>query len=503
MAWARSASTSDSGSQRIFWLDGMAGTGKSTIARSIARRCSNEGLLGASFFFSRGGGELETARMFVTTIAVQLARRHRQLQTGIVNAVRADPDIADKLLVDQWQQLVLGPCERLHTAEAEVPLPLPLVIVVDALDECKAAAEVEFVLELISETSGLAAAQLRIFLTSRPEITVRAGLDAMSESQRRHVILHRVELSIVENDIRMFFEHQLSVMFRIRPLLAGYHDQAVVERLVVRANGLFIWAATACRFMKSGGPQARHRLAMLVRHQAPVVPGNPEHKLDEIYTSVLRSAVRQEFAAFEQERYCQSLTDVLGTIVVLSSSLSAPSLAAVLSLSEVQVLDVLSDLHSIVHVPADHSVPIRPQHASVRDFLLDKKRCADTRFWVDKHHAHARVGRQCLQLMTKCLKRDICCLSEPGVLMEDVRQELVDAYISPSLRYACLYWVQHVRQADNPHDFKNMVSGFLRERLLYWLEVLSISGKLSEGIEMLAVLSRLYLRIECDHRGQV
>jgi hypothetical protein len=30
----------------------MAGTGKSTIARSVARRCHDEGFLGASFFFS-------------------------------------------------------------------------------------------------------------------------------------------------------------------------------------------------------------------------------------------------------------------------------------------------------------------------------------------------------------------------------------------------------------------------------------------------------------------
>jgi replicative DNA helicase len=88
MAWARNSYSSNnisvndtgepingsSGPQRIYWLNGMAGTGKSTIARTIACQCITEGRLGASFFFSSGSGELEMARTFVTSIAVQLAR---------------------------------------------------------------------------------------------------------------------------------------------------------------------------------------------------------------------------------------------------------------------------------------------------------------------------------------------------------------------------------------------------------------------------------------------
>jgi SpoVK/Ycf46/Vps4 family AAA+-type ATPase len=65
----------------------MAGTGKSTIARTVARACLDDGRLGASFFFSRGGGERETTPSFVTTIARQLARlspraAHGHLRSG-------------------------------------------------------------------------------------------------------------------------------------------------------------------------------------------------------------------------------------------------------------------------------------------------------------------------------------------------------------------------------------------------------------------------------------
>jgi hypothetical protein len=85
-----SGTDSDSASlQYIFWLDSMAGTSKSTIARMVRRRCSDAGVLGASFFFSLGSGKLEAAHTFVMTLAVQLARRHPLLRMAVCMAVHA------------------------------------------------------------------------------------------------------------------------------------------------------------------------------------------------------------------------------------------------------------------------------------------------------------------------------------------------------------------------------------------------------------------------------
>ena len=64
----------------IFWLNGMAGTGKSTIARTIARKYYEQERLGASFFFSRGGGDVSHAGKFFTSIAVQLANKSPSLK---------------------------------------------------------------------------------------------------------------------------------------------------------------------------------------------------------------------------------------------------------------------------------------------------------------------------------------------------------------------------------------------------------------------------------------
>jgi hypothetical protein len=157
MTWARGET--GGGEERVYWLNGMAGTGKSTIARTVARICCDDGgRLGASFFFSRGGGELETARKFVTSIAIQLARRLPLLKQRICAALRSEPDVVSQTLSDQWKQLVLRPCETLGAEDAP-----PLVIVIDALDECTNEREIEFVLQLLSTTAGLMTAQLRIF----------------------------------------------------------------------------------------------------------------------------------------------------------------------------------------------------------------------------------------------------------------------------------------------------------------------------------------------------
>jgi hypothetical protein len=85
----------------VYWLSGLAGTGKSTIARTVARHFARRQQLGASFFFKRGGGDLASARLFVTTIAVQLAERVPLLKKHVAAAVRATRNVSARTLQDQ------------------------------------------------------------------------------------------------------------------------------------------------------------------------------------------------------------------------------------------------------------------------------------------------------------------------------------------------------------------------------------------------------------------
>jgi hypothetical protein len=98
----------------IFWLNGIADTGKSTIARTISRKYYDRGILGASFFLSRGGGDISIADMLLTTIAAQLASRIPAVRRHICEAVRESPDIATLSRRDQWDQLIIKPLSRLE-----------------------------------------------------------------------------------------------------------------------------------------------------------------------------------------------------------------------------------------------------------------------------------------------------------------------------------------------------------------------------------------------------
>ncbi|KAL4949059.1 hypothetical protein BDW69DRAFT_198408 [Aspergillus filifer] len=116
----------------IFWLNGLAGTGKSTVARTMARKFQQKGLLGASFFFKRGEGDRGNATKLFPTITGQLLDRNPELQPAVIRAIQDDPKISSKPLKEQFEKLLLQPLQGLGSAVHKNSV---LVIVIDALDE--------------------------------------------------------------------------------------------------------------------------------------------------------------------------------------------------------------------------------------------------------------------------------------------------------------------------------------------------------------------------------
>ncbi|KAL3432933.1 hypothetical protein BDV09DRAFT_117805 [Aspergillus tetrazonus] len=120
----------------IFWLKGAAGTGKSTVARTVAIRLKQKKRLGASFFFKRGDGVRGNAKRLFTTIVQQLVDRFPQLANDVQKAVQADYNISEKALEGQLNTLLLQPLLSVNLKE-----PITTVIVIDALDECESEGE--------------------------------------------------------------------------------------------------------------------------------------------------------------------------------------------------------------------------------------------------------------------------------------------------------------------------------------------------------------------------
>jgi len=492
----------------IFWLNGLAGTGKSTIARTVARTYSERGRLGASFFFSKGGGDVGHAGKFFTSIAVQLARNVATLSRHICEAIAAHSNIASQSLYDQWRQLILGPLSKLDGRSCQPSY----ILVVDALDECSNDNDIRVILRLLAEAGSLRTVKLQVFLTSRPEIPIRYGLCQISDAEHQDFVLHNISPSIISHDISLFLAHDLALIGQENSLEAGWPGAEAIQRLVQRASGLFIWAATACRFIREGRNFATDRLSIILKDSSmdefftddsatdddsnddPAVA--PEEHLNKLYLTVLRNSARN-YKKQEKKRWYKLLKTTIGTITVLFSPLSTSSLAGVLHVRREEVIRRLNDLHSILAIPEERAQPIRLQHPSFRDFLFDEKRCADSNFWVDEKQAHQTLAANCIRLMSNSLKQDIYDLGTPGALVTDIENNQVEQCLSPEVQYACLYWIDHLQKSGAQLYDNDLVHQFLEMHLLHWLEALSWIRKISEGIlaitslESIALVSQL------------
>ena len=473
IAWAN-----ERDERNIFWLNGLAGTGKSTIARTIARKFYDQGRLGASFFFSKGHGDIGNAGRFFTSIAVQLATRLPQLKRYICDAVVEHRDIATQSLHDQWRQLVLKPLSKLDTDFHD-----PLLLVIDALDECDGDEDVRAVVQLFAEVREIKTVRLRIFMTSRSEVPVRAGFRQIPDNEHQDFALHSLSRSIVDRDIDIFLKHEFRVIKHERALSTNWPSEQAIQNMIRKSSGLFIWAATACRFISEGKKLATERLSMILEEKSSGTA--PEKKLNEIYITVLTNSIGPEYNEQEREYLHELLRRVLGSIVVLFSPLPTLSIAKLLNIPREDINQTLEDLHAILNIPKQQSHPIRLHHPSFRDFLLDKDRCGDACFWVDEKRAHKDLAGHCITLMSTTLKQNICDLQNPGSLTTDIERSRVEQSLSPEVQYACIHWVQHLLKGDVQLQDNSQVHEFLQKHLLHWLESMSLIKETSKGVHAL------------------
>lgn len=234
----------------IFWLSGLAGTGKSTVALTVAAKYSEKGSLGASFFFSRGGGDVGRAGKFVASIAVQLANNVPPLKSNICDAVTKRSNIASLSLRDQWERLVLRPLSELDSKDCH----LPYILVVDALDECEDQDDVKGLLRVLANVRDLTT--IKLLITSRPEPFIQQVFDEISEDEEvhHHRPLETVEESVICSDISVFIRHELQDIQKKKPRLpADWPGNKVIDELTQKSGRLFNYAAVACRYIR--GPR--------------------------------------------------------------------------------------------------------------------------------------------------------------------------------------------------------------------------------------------------------
>jgi hypothetical protein len=450
----------------IFWLSGMAGTGKSTIARTIAKSFASHGQLGASFFFKKGEGERGNASRFFTTVATDLVKHEPGMLPGIRKALDEDSAISQRALKDQFEKLILQPLQGIKQIRSRA---LARVVVIDALDECEREADILAILQLLARTKDIRPVPLRIVVTSRPELHIRLGFKEMPNGTYQDLVLHEVPRSTIEHDIRLFLEHELSLIQKGRRLSVDWPSSHQIIALVELAVPLFIYAATVCRFVGTKGRNPTKYLNKVLEYKKSTFS-----QLDGTYLPVLEQLLNEQ--KDDEEEWLTDFRDVVGSIVVLESPLSITSLACLLQLSREEVRCQLDSLHAVLSVPNNEDTPVRLLHLSFREFLIDPHKRGKSPFWVDDKRTHQKLASRCLELMSGSsgLHQDMCGLPGPGALRSEVDEQTVATRLPPDLQYACRYWVDHLKQSGQGIVDGDATHLFLRKHLLHWLEAMSL-----------------------------
>ncbi|OAR01571.1 hypothetical protein LLEC1_07590 [Akanthomyces lecanii] len=474
--WAK-----DESAEPVFWLSGMAGTGKSTISRSVARSFADNGQLAASFFFKKGETDRGSLSKFFMTIAADLIVRKPSTASHIEAVLVADRSITSKHYTEQFRKFLLEPLSKADMRDG------PAVIVVDALDECERENDVNLFLNLISRLEIELPDRIRVFVTSRPEEPFRFHFEKLRRENSR-VILHKIPIPMVEHDIEVFLRYELSSIraefnSRVplqRRLSEDWPSQSSLDRLRKLAVPLFIVAATMCRFISDKKIGIPGKLLERVLSQS----GDGQPQLETTYRSVLDN-LTAGVSPNQQKQIIHEFRQVVGSIILLATPLPTSSLAALLSMAKDDIDGKLDLLHSVLSIPSAEG-PVRLLHLSFRDFLLYPEE-PTMPFRVDSKQTQARLAAHCLRILD-CLRKDLCHLNSPGISRSEISSKVTSRYLPPEVQYSCQYWVHHLKEADMPISDGIDAHVFLKKHLLHWIEALALIGRASESLGFLRTL---------------
>jgi hypothetical protein len=465
-AWFENAEPS---APRVFWLNGLAGTGKTTIARTMADWAHQRGRLAATLFFSRNIDATRVPSAVIPTLAYQIARYQPSFRPSICTSIALDEDIRDRSIASQAETL-------LSHLSSSAPPAAPLLIVLDALDECHLEDGCEggnAIPLLFAQTASVPC--IKILLTSRMEDTIRRKLGKLIDYQ---ITLHDIESTIVQDDIRHYLARSLEKVASEWDLALPFPADAAIDTLVGRAGTLFIYAATVVKWVSDSKEQPDLRLKQILEQDADELPYH-YRPLDRMYTQILSQAAQTTGSVKVRERV---LRNVLSAVVLLQEPVRAGALAF-LAGEESQTRLILPLLASVLVVNADE--PVRLFHASFPDFLTDEERCQDKRFLVSRSEGHLHLAVRCLEIMNTFLRQDICSIGDPSLFNNEVDglDQLLEHAAPSELRYACKYW--HVHVCSSTATTSSLTEGlevFCTTHLLHWIELLSLLGEIRSAL---------------------
>jgi type II secretory pathway predicted ATPase ExeA len=324
----------------FLWLYGPAGAGKTAILQAIAELLYSssecDGGLGGSFFFCRGKHGRDQGHFLFLTIAYQLALNVPGLRQHINRIMERNPTLPTKSIAAQLQTLIVDAFQSLP------PLPQrSYLVIIDGLDECQDKAIQMSILRLLSETITTHKLPLRFLIGSRPESHIRASFDQES----LHTITQRVVLNETFDpgrDIQVFLKDAFAEICAKHAdiLKQPWPAEGIIDLLVQRSSGQFIYAATVVKFVGADFCTPTKQLTLILKHDPTAFLD-----LDQLYTQIL--SVYPSTA---------NIFQVLGVIVVFGArSLTPEVIEDILGMEEGEVKLVLQGLSSLIAFVGDET----------------------------------------------------------------------------------------------------------------------------------------------------
>ena len=470
----------DPDSPPISWLHGLAGTGKSTIARTIGVKAEEAGYTTASFFFSRiGAAGLRDPTCVFPTLAHQLGASHSKLHQMIGDAAINSPDIDYAAAFKKFHTLLAAPLDMFCVGGGNI------FIVLDALDECQGIEEKrpQEILSCLRDHKYQAAPRIRILLTSRPEHYLRREL--AHHSQLVEYDLHKDDES-AQGDIALFLMAKLSLIpDELGISVKDWPGEEDVLTLSEKSGRLFIFAKTALRFIGDDKVlDPRQQMNILLGMDQTTI--NPYSPLDILYLQVLENALPRD-----RDDIFLRFREVVGCILLSQDAIPVSVIAKITKYSVDQVMATLSRLQSVIVCSSppgtarqsDSDVLPHVYHPSFPDFLVNSKRCSNHNFMIIKPKMHTFITLRCFELLKDILCRNILELDDTYILNEEIPdlEARVLSHITPEAAYACQFWLSHLLESEIDESVLGALYGFLSERFLWWCEALSLLDSAHNG----------------------
>ncbi|CAE6431415.1 unnamed protein product, partial [Rhizoctonia solani] len=461
----------------LMWISGQVGMGKTSLATSVCQRLDGIQALAGSFFCRYGNPDSSDPLWVINNLVHAMAMRLPAYAREVADAIRNNRQLCNAHLNLRYDNLIKGPFKRLRSLSTRVTY----VVVIDAVDECGDCDSREQLLDLLYEMSQLVP-WLKIIVTGRPTGDVQ---EFFEQKCPREPVLRLQDYDAC-SDIRAYIESQVTRLAK-----QEHWPTESVDELCKKSSGVFSWAALAVKYIKKSAFPALPRLQKVLSDQRSPVTDH----LDGLYTRALATAIDDN-----EDDIKAAYLRCIGAVFAISEqdTPSTPELQCLLQIASqtdpVTLEQIIKNLAPLLLIIDGRYV--RFYHPSFKAFVTDLSRSGPFHVRPDQHKAESATF--CIQVMQRDLRFNICNLESSDWLNSEVAdlKRRVDSHIGLALRYACTHWIDHFIASPNQvlvEDIKTFMEG---PQLMYWIEVLSLLGRMdvaTTGVYNLTVLELKYI----------